>query len=355
MNVRPRAASFLCFFVVSSPGFSQQTAPPSPEGRHLTLQVAVTDSSGKPVHGLTEGDFSVFDNSRPLEITNWRPPTNPSSVRGNVPSKEPPIKVILVIDEVNSNFRRVAYQRLDLEKFLTQNGGRLAFPLSKVFYGNNGMEVRDSSSLDGKAWLAVLDQHLTPLRAVNKTGGLAGEVERFRFGINSLSFLATKQAQVPGRKIVIWISPGWPLLSDPRIDVSSKTENELFTLIVSLSTALRQAQISLYNVEHLDDSDGIRLLYLYREFLKPVTVPKQALPGNLALQVLAEQSGGLVINSSHGLDSMINQCIEDASATYSIAVDLPPADKPDDYHNLEVKPAKPGLTARTRKGYYVQP
>jgi hypothetical protein len=31
------------------------------------------------------------------------------------------------------------------------------------------------------------------------------------------------------------------------------------------------------------------------------------------------------------------------------------AAKPDEYHQLQIKLAKPGLTARTRQGYYAQP
>jgi hypothetical protein len=33
----------------------------------------------------------------------------------------------------------------------------------------------------------------------------------------------------------------------------------------------------------------------------------------------------------------------------------PAADNSDEYHDLEIQLAKPGLTARTLKGYYAQP
>jgi hypothetical protein len=36
-------------------------------------------------------------------------------------------------------------------------------------------------------------------------------------------------------------------------------------------------------------------------------------------------------------------------------MDAAPSDQPNPYHSIQVKIAQPGLTARTRSGYYVQP
>jgi hypothetical protein len=38
-----------------------------------------------------------------------------------------------------------------------------------------------------------------------------------------------------------------------------------------------------------------------------------------------------------------------------LSFDPPHADHADEYHHIEVQVAKPGLTARTRQGYYQQP
>jgi hypothetical protein len=81
----------------------------------------------------------------------------------------------------------------------------------------------------------------------------------------------------------------------------------------------------------------------------------KVLPGNLALQVLAAQSGGKVLNSNNDLTQLIANCVIDAKAYYTMSFIYPPADHPDEFHSLEVKVDKPGLTARTRMGYYAQP
>ena len=83
------------------------------------------------------------------------------------------------------------------------------------------------------------------------------------------------------------------MLSGPRIDLTNKQHQELFSEIVSASAALWRAHIILYSIDPLgtNDSGGLRTIY-YESFLKGVKTGKDAQAGNLALQVLATQSGG---------------------------------------------------------------
>ena len=124
----------------------------------------------------------------------------------------------------------------------------------------------------------------------------------------------------------------------------------------SLSDGLRKARITLYSVDPLGTTDavGVRTSY-YKTFLKGVRAEKQVQAGNLALQVLAEQSGGRVLNSSNDVAGEIASCITDANAFYVLSFDGVPGDGPNEYHALEVKIDKPGVAARTRSGYYAQP
>jgi hypothetical protein len=47
--------------------------------------------------------------------------------------------------------------------------------------------------------------------------------------------------------------------------------------------------------------------------------------------------------------------VADGKAYYELSFEPPTADHKDEYHHIEVQVAKPGLTARTREGYYLQP
>lgn len=45
----------------------------------------------------------------------------------------------------------------------------------------------------------------------------------------------------------------------------------------------------------------------------------------------------------------------DTQAYYELSFSPAPSDRRDEYHHLTIQVAKPGLTARTRDGYYSQP
>jgi hypothetical protein len=45
----------------------------------------------------------------------------------------------------------------------------------------------------------------------------------------------------------------------------------------------------------------------------------------------------------------------DAQSYYEVSFDPSPADRRNEDQSLEIKVNKPGLTARTRQGYYAQP
>jgi VWFA-related protein len=361
MGTQRRATLFLlCFFGFSASGFTQHSvqAPQDQvpgnvtplleaEDSHLVLDVVVADRSGKPRAGLTQNDFVVRDNGQPRKILSFR------AVDGVA---EPPVKIILLVDEVNTTFTHVAYERDQLKKFLMQNGGQLTHPVSLGFFNDTGTELQPNSSTDGKALLASFDEHETKLRTIRRSTGFYGAEERFSLSQKNLGMLAAAEAKLPGRKLVIWISPGWPILSGPNITLTTKQEQGLFSSIVWLANALRLARITLYSVDPLgvEDAATTRLNY-YEEFLKPVPAAKDAQAGNLALQVLSRQSGGQALNSSNDITEQLNRCVADADAFYTLTVDPTPSDRPNELHSVDVKVETPGLTARTRNLYYGQP
>jgi VWFA-related protein len=362
--------SLFCFLCGSLSAFAQQqpTAPatgqlqtppalsPDAADHHLVLDVVVTDKSGKAVKGLEQKDFTILDNGHPQTILSFQTSGGDESAATNMQSADSAVRIILLVDEVNTNFTRVAYERDEIKRVLLQNGGKLARPMSLAFFSDTGTDVQNATSRDGNALLALFDQHETALRGIRRSSGFYGAVERFQLSLNTLNSLISKEATIPGRKMVIWVSPGWPILSGPQVDLSDKQRASLLASIISISTALRETRMTLYNInpEGAEDAGGIQAFY-YKEFLKPMTSAKQVLPGNLALQVLAIHSGGLVFNASNDITAQINHCVADADAFYTLTLDAARAEKPNEYHAIEVKVAAPGLTARTQSGYYVQP
>jgi VWFA-related protein len=333
---------------VSAGNTESPTAAPARADGQIVLDVVVTDRTGKPISGLQQQDFTLLDNKLEQKVLSFQ------AVDQTTPGD--PTEVILLVDEVNTSFTSVSYERSQIENFLKQNGGKLPQPVSLIFFSDQNTEIQNTASRDGNALLAEFDKSETALRTIRRSAGFYGAEDRLQLSLRTLGSLAEHEASKPGRKLLIWISPGWPILSGPRVELSGRQQQGIFNEVVAMSQALRQARITLSSVDPLGtaDSGGLRTTY-YQEFLKGLKKANQAQAGNLALQVLATQSGGQVLYSSNDITAEIARCASDAEAYYVLSFDPPRADGPNDYRPIEVKVDKPGLTVRTRTGYYAQP
>jgi VWFA-related protein len=308
------------------------------------LNVVAVDKSGKPVSGLQQQDFTLIDNKQPKKLISFEAKTGREA--GDI---------TLVLDEVNTSFSRVAYEREQVKKFLQRDGGRLTHPMTIAFLAGKGLEMQQSSSLDGNALAAEIDQNKNALRTIRNSEGIYGAADRSQLSFRALDQLIEAEGKRPGRKIIIWISPGWPLLSGPRMDLTSKQQHEIFNTVVATSTQLREAQITLYNVDPLGTEEGLGRENYYQQFLKGVRKYTDTQYGDLGLQVIAFQSGGRVLNASNDLPGEVEKCVQDLNAYYVLSFEASAGDGPDEYHALEVKIAQPGVKAQTSSGYYARP
>ncbi|MGB6877241.1 MAG: VWA domain-containing protein, partial [Candidatus Acidiferrales bacterium] len=210
-------------------------------------------------------------------------------------------------------------------------------------------------SNDGKALSALLDKADVSLRDVGRSAGYYGAEERLQLSLAALRQLIASAARRPGRKIIIWISPGWPLMSGPNTQLDAKQQQQVFANIVSFSTQLRRAGVAIDSIDPVGPTGSVNADWSYEYYLKGVSKPSQVQLGNLGLPVLAVQSGGVAFNFTNGIADRLHKCLADAAPYYEISFDPPAAKKPDEYHHLEIKLAKSGLIARTLQGYYAQP
>jgi len=317
------------------------SVPAAAANQQIILDVQVTDKSGAVIRGLQKQDFTLLDDKQPQNIVSFL-----AIDAAAVAPTDPPVEIVMVVDAVNASPQSVSYERGEVKKFLLRDGGKLPQPVSLVVFADAGTKVQNGSSRDGNALASLYDQYETGVRSINRSQGYYGAAERFDMSLKTR----------PRRKLVIWISPGWPLLTGPDTELSHRDAKQIFNSIVSASALLRQARVTLYSVDPLgvEDTAEIRTSY-YEEFLKGVTSPSRAVPADLSLQVLAVQSGGRVANSSNNLAAEIADCASDASAFYVLSFNASRADQANEYHSLEVKIDKPGVKVRTRSGYYAQP
>ena len=323
----------------------QNPTPAQSSSKPITLEAVATDKAGTPIPALQQGDFTLLDNKNPRSLT---------SFSGRI-GKDSPVEVVLVIDAVNTRYQNVAYERSEIDKFLHANEGQLPYPSTLAIFTDTGTEIQPGFSKDGNAISAALKNETIGLRTLRRSSGFYGAEDRLSLSLNALRQLISVEAQHPGRKLIVWISPGWPYLSGPSIQLDKKQQDGIFADVVSLSTQLRQGHITLYSIDPIGPTDSIFRTMYYRAFLKGVKKPNQTDLGDLSLQVLASQSGGLAISGSSDVAGSLRRCLADADAFYELTFDPPPAEQPNEYHHLDLLVAKPGLTARTREGYYLQP
>lgn len=335
------------------PTFSRRPTPPPgsiPEGK-IKLDVLVTDDAGQPVAGLEQKDFALLDNRQPRPILSFR------AVNGvlGAGQGEPPVKVILLIDAANTSLQRVAYTRLQVENYLRQNGGHLSQPTSVLLLFDLGLKTWLTPSTDGNLLAEELEHAGTAVHKIPLTKGY-DEMELLSLSLRTLGSISTTEGSTPGRKILIWIGPGWPLLDSRYYNAPASTRRQLFNAMIDLSQSLHDSRVTLYSIYPIDPAfNDAREAEFYRSYLRGVVRPALTEPGNLALPVFAVHSGGRALDTTGNLPTLIGSCVREATAYYTLSFDPATAKRVDEYHELAVHLDRPRLKARTSTGYYAQP
>src|SRR5580704_8975391 len=127
------------------PGFAQAPAPGT--DRRIVLDVVVTDKSGKPVPGLQQQDFTLLDNKQPRKIDSFE------AIQGGAAASDPPVEIVFLVDEVNTDFTHVSFARAQIEKFLRLNGGELPRPASLAVLSDGGIALGNKPLKMETPWL----------------------------------------------------------------------------------------------------------------------------------------------------------------------------------------------------------
>ena len=162
----------------------------------------------------------------------------------------------------------------------------------------------------------------------------------------ALGSIAVEERRTPERKLLFWFGNGWPIKQNSRWQ-------RLFDTVTELSTRLREARIGIW-VNDFWKRTG-EDAFKYEDFVAGVTSEKSLTFENVALQVLAVQSGGGMLRGVGDAADLVSQQVAQENTFYAITFDPPRTDVVDEYHDLNITVGKPGLTAHTRTGYYDEP
>ena len=325
----------------NSSGMKVRTGPPP---RTIHLDVLVTSRPGVVVTGLSRQDFAVMDGKTTAEITSFEA----------MDANKQPVEALILIDAVNTGYTEIAQERIQIDKFLRANGGKLMLPTTLAVFGGQGIKVQGGYTRGGNQLADALAKYTIGLREIGRSASVEGAEERLSDSIKAIRLLTQYASQRPGRKIILWVSPGWPLLSGPQVNLTETQLTAIFNDVTWLSTTLREGHTSVYSVNPLGVSESVEQAFYYEQFTKGVKKSSDVMVGNLALQVLANETGGLVRNSTD-VSGLLQECVADNVAYYRLSFEPPPTEKRDVYHTLKVTVARPGATVMTSTGYYDQP
>jgi VWFA-related protein len=315
---------------------------PKPASHQITMTVQATTSKGEPVRGLTAAEFRLLDNKAARPITAVKELT----------TKQEVASLFIVVDTANMDYMRLSNAREQIKKFLTANGGKLPYPTTLVILTDKGAVSQQGFSTDGNEVLAALNGFDFGLRDIRRSSGYWGADERMQISLDALHLMVSHAGTLPGRKLFLWVSPGWPLLSGPGVQLTDHEQRNIFQNVWQLSTEMRTADVTMYNINPYGPGEDLADANYYQNFTPGVRQSSEVYPADVSLQVLAVQTGGRVFTSNSDVAGNLALSASDADNWYEVTFDGAVGEKPHEYHHIQISVDKSGVNIRTRDGYY---
>ena len=228
------AESILLATLLALPCFSQDPSPSQEtpittlrtSSRLVVLDVVVADKSGKPASPLSKDDFMILEDGKPQTIASFE---NPETHKYAIPKLDAQqadrrtqnvssALTILVIDGLNTPLVDQAYAREAVAKFLRGHGPKLTQPTSLMLVTDTRLELVHDYTQDAGALLDALKRNKAELPFRHGANDYAlGETERLLDILSCLERIAAANMNYAGRKNVVWIGQGFPVLNFSRM------------------------------------------------------------------------------------------------------------------------------------------
>jgi len=330
--------------------------------RRVIVDVMVRDAAGKPVHGLTAGDFLLTEDKQPQRVLSFdvydfdkasiarapNAPPLPPNVFENVPvAPERGPLYVMVLDLVNTEMVDQMTARQQLLKFVRSKpeGTRFA-----VFVTSDKLYLVQGFTADKDALYAAVDpKH--PMKHVPKVflmGRNHGYNDPYT-AVDMLTHIGEYLDGIPGRKNLIWVAGTFPLALSAQEGDSAYWETD----VRGEMNALAQAQVAVFPV----NVSGV------------VTNPEGALTGLGAVRTntqlgngssltesysaqeeIARMTGGRAIYSDNSLADALSTATEEGGSYYTLTYS-PPSQDDGKCHNISVKVDKEKDQLSYRRNY----
>ena len=314
--IRPLARLTVLLAIAATPAFNQTGAPAAPStppaaaappvqtikatAQLVVVDVVVTDSSHKPIHGLKASDFTLTENNTPQVVKSFEEHTalTPADATKFPPMPKLPPGIftnyspapvngavnLILLDSLNTPMRDQAYVRQQLLAYLksTPPGTRVAIfglstrlfilqgftsdpellktviekglakgsPLLDDQVGGGGVQNSVADNFEDMGGDPTLVANLRDFEAITQSFQLE---LRAKYTLDAMNQIARYLSAIPGRKNLIWFSGSFPIdvlpdtsgaQANPFIAVASSEEE--FRETVAL---LARSQVAVYPVD----------------------------------------------------------------------------------------------------------
>lgn len=352
------AALFSTAVLTAGAGRQQQ---PLPQPRFTTgvdlvqIDVSVLDRDGNPVRGLTEQDFSLFENGKPQVIRGFVPIELPAPVRPaaawardigpDVVANPPEMRrlVVILMDDgmtaadAGESELAVRIARAAIDQLGPADLAAVAF----TYLGRAQNFTADRRELHAAV------ESFVPRRssAVEVGPPIACRLARGGCVVAALrnigEFLNTAP---PGRKVLIYIgsSPDLPVRPDAEDPISVATD--MFRMLQRANV-----EINAFDAGGLRTFAPIAADRSVREAATRISLDRA---GQDNLRSLADNTGGRAIVDTNAPDAAVAEIFRRNSAYYLLGFQSSDP-KPDGrFRKIEVRVNRPDVEVRTRSGYY---
>jgi VWFA-related protein len=392
--MRTSAASVAIWIALVAFGDARQAptqAPQPPRFKSgvevVELDLSVTDSNRRPVHGLTAAGFTVLEDGQPQQIVQFTPveitdppPTPTKWLRDVAPDvndnsiTDRRVFVILLDDAMIPPDPKMVNATKEMARSLVNRLG--PSDLAAVVFTLNNSHSQDFTS-DRARLRAAIDTFAPgfrgfapapPANLAPGPGQLAGapplpdknvDTYYYQSSVRSLENVAELLTDVPHqRKILMYISVGVPIPSvmtvagpgetgtdamgqDPLSGAASQLQQQLIELF-------RLARLSNVNVYTFDPAglDGLANYFLTHKDANP-----DARSSTDYLRVVAENTGGRAVLDTNNADQGVVEMVRESGSYYLVAYQSSNPRKDGKYRKVDVRVDRPGVTVRTRAGY----
>jgi VWFA-related protein len=309
----------------------QPPQPPTPTFRAgvelVQVDVFVTDEDGRPVRGLTQDDFEVFERRQPQTITTFAAVDIPPSPGLRVETDVEPD--VMTNDVQDARVYLFALDGAGAANALRARAFLRGF-LDRHFRENDMAAVVTGQGLATDGHDFTHNRRLL-LTAINKYSGGAADLRDLR---DRVEFLA----RMPGaRKAVLWITEGVAFDSYDIVDYQGGVLSRMNEYAHGIISAATRGNIRIYPIN-------------------PAALDPFALgPGHLEQRAkffaVGEVTGGFGLIDSNNFAGAFERLIQETSTYYILGYESSAERRPGRYTEFDVRVKRPGLKVKARPGY----